>query len=55
MSFGSLFFTFGKATEEGKYVPLGCIGVHVDDGIGRGTPEFMDMLKRPRYHLPQNQ
>lgn len=39
-------FTFGKTTEEGKYVPLGCLGVHVDDGIGGGTPEFMEMLKR---------
>lgn len=27
-------FTYGKADEQGKYIPLGCLGVHVDDGIG---------------------
>lgn len=38
-------FTYGKADEQGKYIPLGCLGVHVDDGIGGRSPEFMDMLK----------
>eukprot|EP00435_Cladocopium_sp_Y103_P017364 s1359_g4.t1 len=39
-------FTYGKRDDQGKYIPLGCLGVHVDDGIGGGTPEFMDMLQR---------
>ena len=34
-----------KADEQGKYIPLGCLGVHADDGIGGRSPEFMDMLK----------
>ena len=24
----------------------GCLGIHVDDGIGGGSPKFMDMLRR---------
>ena len=26
--------TYAKHDDQGKYVPLGCLGVHVDDGIG---------------------
>ena len=33
-------FTFGKTGPDGKHVPLGCLGIHVDDGIGGGTPEI---------------
>ena len=39
-------FTYGETNQKGEYVPLGCLGIHVDDGIGGGTPEFLDMLKR---------
>ena len=39
-------FSYGRHDAQGKYVPLGCLGVHVDDGIGGGSPEFMDMLKQ---------
>ena len=24
----------------------GCLGIHVDDGIGGGSPEFLEMLRR---------
>lgn len=39
-------FTYGKTGPDGKYKPLGCLGIHVDDGIGGGTPEFLEMLGR---------
>lgn len=39
-------FTYGRTLSDGQYQPLGCLGIHVDDGIGGGTPEFRDMLSR---------
>eukprot|EP00435_Cladocopium_sp_Y103_P009579 s5005_g2.t1 len=39
-------FTYGEKDEKGNYVPHGCLGVHVDDGIGGGSPKFMAMLER---------
>ena len=36
-------FTYGKHDHQGKYTPLGCLGIHVDDGIGGGSPEFLEM------------
>lgn len=45
MSFGSLCYTCGKTGPDGKYLLLGCLGIHVDDGIGGGSSEFLEMLK----------
>ena len=39
-------FTYGKHDHQGKYTPLGCLGIHVDDGIDGGSPEFLEMLRR---------
>ena len=39
-------FTYGSYDKDGKYIAHGSLGVHVDDGIGGGDEEFMNMLRR---------